>query len=140
MGETLTPRQFEVLYNARIEDGGKVKYIKDNDSNLFLDARDIVRLLDEQRESARRRMVIEGKCSENESEEKLQEMVQQACKDAPTEFDEKRMRREFRSIKDLFEMTQNPQKLFEKEYHFDEGLGQSLKDHVDELKATFPDL
>jgi hypothetical protein len=47
MGETLTPRQFEVLYNARIEDGGKVKYIKDNDSNLFLDARDIVRLLDE---------------------------------------------------------------------------------------------
>jgi hypothetical protein len=36
--------------------------------------------------------------------------------------------------------VQNPQKLYEKEYYFDEGLGQSLKDHVDELKTTFADL
>jgi hypothetical protein len=27
--------------------------------------------------------------------------------------------------------------LFEKEYHFDEGLGQSLKDHVAEIKQNF---
>jgi hypothetical protein len=47
---------------------------------------------------------------------------------------------EFRKMLELFQTIQNPEKLYEKEYYFDEGLGQSLKDHVDELKTTFPDL
>ena len=104
MGETLTPRQFELLYNARIEDGGKIKYIKDNHSNLFLDSRDIVRLLEEQRESARRRMIKDGKWTESESEQKMQEMIAKAYQDAPTDIDEKKMKREFRKLLDLFQM------------------------------------
>jgi hypothetical protein len=28
----------------------------------------------------------------------------------------------------------------EKEYYFDEGLGESLKDHVDDLKTRFPEI
>ena len=28
----------------------------------------------------------------------------------------------------------------EKEYYFDEGLGESLKDHVEDLKSRFPEL
>lgn len=67
MGEKLTPRQFEHLYKARLEGGGQIKYIKDNDSNIFLDSRDMVRLMEEQRESARRRMVQHGKWTETES-------------------------------------------------------------------------
>jgi len=31
-------------------------------------------------------------------------------------------------------LMDNPERLLEKEYHFDEGLGQSLNDHVSELK------
>jgi len=74
-----------VLYNSRLEEGGKVKYIKDNHSNLFLDQRDIVRLLEEQRESARRRMIKDGKWTENESEQKMQEMVAKIYQEAPTD-------------------------------------------------------
>jgi hypothetical protein len=47
MGENLTPRQFELLYQTKVDGQGKIKYIKDKDSNLFLDARDLVRLMEE---------------------------------------------------------------------------------------------
>jgi len=33
-----------------------------------------------------------------------------------------------------------PDKLFDKEYHFDEGMGQSLNEHVAELKENHPDM
>jgi hypothetical protein len=34
----------------------------------------------------------------------------------------------------------NPERLLEKEYHFDEGLGQSLNSHVNELKTKYPEM
>lgn len=34
----------------------------------------------------------------------------------------------------------NPERIFDKEYHFDEGLGQSLNDHVIEIKTKFPEM
>lgn len=37
-------------------------------------------------------------------------------------------------------MMEHPEKLLEKEYYFDEGLGQSLKDHVEELQKNWPGL
>ncbi len=58
IGETLTARQFGLLYKAKIEDGTQVRYIRDKDNNAFLDARDMVRLMDEQREATRRRNVL----------------------------------------------------------------------------------
>ena len=79
MGEKLTPRQFQLLYKARVEDGNQVKYIRDNESNTFLDSRDMVRILEEQRESARRRMVMQGTCTEDQSESKMQEMIAKAA-------------------------------------------------------------
>lgn len=30
--------------------------------------------------------------------------------------------------------------MLEKEYYFDEGLGQSVEEHVNEIKRDFPDL
>jgi len=30
--------------------------------------------------------------------------------------------------------------MYEKEYYFDEGLGESLIDHVENIKSKFPDL
>ena len=32
----------------------------------------------------------------------------------------------------------NPEKLFEKEFHFDEGMGVSLADHMAELRKQYP--
>jgi hypothetical protein len=36
------------------------------------------------------------------------------------------MKSEINNMIELFGKLQSPEKLFEKEYHFDEGLGQSL--------------
>lgn len=33
---------------------------------------------------------------------------------------------------------EHPESLLEKEYYFDETLGQSLKDHIDQIKQDFP--
>lgn len=41
--------------------------------------RDIVRILDEQKESTRRRMVLEGKWSEAESEDRMKQAVREAA-------------------------------------------------------------
>ncbi len=35
-------------------------------------------------------------------------------------------------------MADNPERLLEKEYYFDETLGQSLDAHAAELKAKYP--
>lgn len=43
-------------------------------------------------------------------------------------------------IVDTMLRMETPEKLFEKEYHFDEGLGQTLDEHVKELKEKFPGL
>ena len=37
-------------------------------------------------------------------------------------------------------MTDNPRRLLEKEYYFDEGLGESLQDHAKKIKQEHPDL
>ena len=46
----------------------------------------------------------------------------------------------FREFKEFYDQLDNPSRLFEKEYIFDEGLGESLKEHVESLKSEFPDL
>ena len=38
----------------------------------------------------------------------------------------------------FFKNIQNPETVFDKEYYFDEGLGESLKDHVEDIKSRFP--
>jgi len=60
LGENLTPRQFGVLYNAKVDHASKVNFMKDQDRKGFLSARDAVRLMDEQREALRRRRVANG--------------------------------------------------------------------------------
>ena len=48
--------------------------------------------------------------------------------------------RVFREFKDYYDKIQHPEKMFEKEYIFDEGLGQSLKEHVESIKTNFPSI
>ena len=114
--------------------------MRDTERKQFVDNRDLVRIMDEQKESARRRMVIHGEWKEEESVQKMQESIEEATLDAPEYLDEYQGMRDFTELKDLFFSIQNPDRLFEKEYHFDEGLGESVKEHVEGLKKRFPDL
>ena len=71
LGETLSPRQFGVLYKAKMDEGSQMQFIKDTERRQFIESRDLVRILDEQKESYRRRMVASGEWTEEESGERV---------------------------------------------------------------------
>lgn len=102
LGETLSPRQFGVLYKAKIEHGQQVKFMKDSQRQNFLENRDMVRLMEEQREAARRRLVMSGQWSEQESHEKMVEAMQEGLKDAPEIKDDFQFQRDFQDLKNFF--------------------------------------
>lgn len=54
------------------------------------------------------------------------------------EIDRNRFNRDLKVALREFKETMSPENLLEKEYHFDEGVGVSLNDHVAELKKTYP--
>lgn len=47
LGENLTPRQFGLLYNVKIDHASKMSFLKDSERKAFINARDTVRLMDE---------------------------------------------------------------------------------------------
>lgn len=71
LGETLSPKQFAMLYNAQLDKRAAIVFQKDQDRKQFIDHRDIVRLQDEEMESARIRKVINGEWTEEESHSKI---------------------------------------------------------------------
>ena len=46
--------------------------------------------------------------------------------------------RDFASVVEAVKLMDSPERLFEKEYYFDERLGQSLDEYTEELKAKYP--
>lgn len=48
-----------------------MQFIKDTERRQFIESRDLVRILDEQKESYRRRMVASGEWTEEESGERV---------------------------------------------------------------------
>jgi hypothetical protein len=55
MGEKLTPRQFALLYNAKTDDKAQITFQKNKEREQFISNRDVVRILEEQKESDRRK-------------------------------------------------------------------------------------
>ena len=51
-----------------------------------------------------------------------------------------RMEREEEMFNRIMKTLRNPSQFFEKEYYFDEKLGVSLSDHIDDIKKNFPDV
>lgn len=140
LNETLTPNQFQSLYGAKLDDARYVKFIKDNDRREYIDSRDMARLFEERKEVARRRLVLQGECSEAESYDRIRKELEEISQDAPTYEEEQQAVREFYQTKNFMQSIQSPERLLEKEYYFDEGLGESVKEHVEHLKKEFPDL
>lgn len=79
----MSPRQFGLLYKAKVEHGTQVKFMKDHDRNQFLDNRDMVRLMDEQREACRRRKVLSGEWTEEASQDLMQDVIREANENEP---------------------------------------------------------
>ena len=96
--------------------------------------------MDEQRESCRRHNVISGKWKEEESEQKMKELDLEAAKNAPVYDNDITDKADFLEIINFFKNIHSPSTLFDKEYYFDEGLGESLQEHVDDIKSRFPQI
>ena len=114
--------------------------MKTEEKGQFLDNRDMVRMLEEQREASRRRMVLKGECTEDESYGKMRDALRESDKNAPEEYEHYKNMRDYRDLRDIFLNLQNTKQIFDKDYYFDEGLGESLKSHVDTIKERFPDI
>jgi hypothetical protein len=117
-----------------------MRFMKDANKQDFIDQRDLVRIMDEQREAVRRRNVLQGKWTEAESEAKMKELDVDAASKAPLYDNDMTKRRDLLEFYNFFKSIQNPQTLYDKEYYFDEGLGESLKEHVEDLNTRFPDI
>ena len=139
MGEKLTPRQFELISGDHSIKGDSRMYAaKDSNNDNFLDRRETIRLRGELAESERRRNVLSGEWTEEESHDNLKQLLAERVRGQPSP---QHAWRHFAAIKDkldVYRSTDTPERLLEKEYHFDEGLGESLQEHTTELKKFNP--
>lgn len=103
-----------------------------------MDRRDTIRLHNELIEQGRKRKVINGEWTEQESHQKIKELVEEAIAITPKPLQTKRLRKDIDDYLHDFHTLDSPERMMLKEYHFDESLGQSLADHCDELKQRYP--
>lgn len=78
-----------------MDDARYVKFIKDNDRREYIDSRDMARLFEERKEVARRRLVLQGECSEAESHDRIRKELEEISQEAPTYEEEQQAVREF---------------------------------------------
>ena len=145
LGETLSPKQFSLLFEASIDKQAKVRMMKGQDRQQFINDRDCVRLGDEAREAARRRNVLQGKWTEEESHEAIRQLErEEAAKEHLDARDNEQRLRDFVEQRQLMSYVigdeEGLRRRMEKEYYFDEGLGESLQEHIEDLKQRFPEL
>ena len=68
----------------------------------------------------------------------MKELDLEAAKNAPVYNNDITDKADFIELLNFFKNIHSPQTFFDKEYYFDEGLGESLKDHVEDIKSRFP--
>ena len=83
-------------------------------------------------------MVITGQWREEESHRKLQERLDEINESIPTRSSYDIGRREERKKVIAMIERRGPNDVEEREYYFDEGLGESLNDHVAKLTRDVP--
>jgi hypothetical protein len=130
MGQKLTPRQYEIIAGKYRQEDAKLSHVKNTMHGDFLDRRETIKLQQEAVERFRRQRVIKGDWTEQESHQKLKEYVEREYSLMPGPQKMKQMRKEFDDIIDGVKALDHPERLLEKEYYFDESLGESLDDHV----------
>ena len=103
-------------------------------------AKDKIRNIEELVESYRRNMVMTGEWTEDESRLRMQIHLDDLQEKFPTKKVHAIARREEKKRIDEFHSLRNSKQIMQREYYFDEGLGESLNDHTAELKKKFPAL
>lgn len=93
--------------------------------------------MEETAERLRRQKVISGEWTESESMQKLREHIAD-CQERLESVDWKQKARDKKKAMALLKTSHKPNMLKEKEYHFDEGVGVSLDEHVKNLKNQYP--
>ena len=91
-------------------------------------------------ESYRRRMVQVGEWPEVESRQLLQHKLDQIQEEFPVQSKFAIQKRDNLNAYDQLMQLRNSTEVAEREYYFDEGLGQSLNEHIAELKQQFPNV
>lgn len=110
----------------------------DNQNEEFLNARHQARLMEEYTERIRRQKVLSGEWSEAESHQKLQAYLDDIEQIQLNSKDLRQRRRDYDNyIKTMSNNLSQALKM-EKEYHFDETVGVSLKSHINQLKQKYP--
>lgn len=95
-------------------------------------------LAQEHAEKIRRQMVKAGEWTEQESAAKLQQFIAEKSKELPGSNFQKKITRDSQDILEAIRMMDNPDTLLEKEYYFDESLGESLDQHCQKIKKRYP--
>lgn len=138
MGQKLTPRQYEIIAGKYRQDDAKLSHVKNTMHGDFLDRRESIKLQQEAVERFRRQRVMKGDWTEQESHQKLKEYVEREYKLLPGPHKMKQWRKDFDDVLDGVKLLDHPERVLEKEYYFDESLGESLDDHVHDLKSRYP--
>ena len=86
----------------------------------------------------RRQKVASGEWTEGESNQQLQNFLVELDRDTMGTNKERIFLRDLEAMIKGMQLMDNPERLMEREYHFDENLGQSLDDHIAELKQKLP--
>ena len=85
-------------------------------------------------------MVHLGEWPEEESRQLMQAKLDAIMEEFPVQSRYDIVEREHYKHFDLMMSMRNSDTMTEREYYFDEGLGQSLNDHIAEVKQQFPDV
>jgi len=92
VSERLTPRQFEMIANISSPAGSTkeiLSRVKDVNHASFLDRREMVRLAQEKAESIRRRKVMDGLWTEEDSHQRLNEHMADLAAGQASDIDRK---------------------------------------------------
>jgi len=138
IGQTLTPRQFEML--SGMDSSGTIKNQRylDNRGKQYLTNQDQIRLFEEHIEKMRRQKIKSGEWQEETSMQEVERYLAGVEAEVMDPKERKKYYRDLEKAVALYEEMDNPESLLEKEYHFDETCGVSLDDHITSLKSQFP--
>jgi hypothetical protein len=114
VSERLTPRQFELMSNEMSSSGSNngeaLGRIKDVNHYNFLGRRELIRLAQEKAEAIRRRKVMDGEWTENESHMKLNDLLADRAATELSATDRKNQMNDTMEMIQAIRLTENPER------------------------------
>lgn len=140
VGGKMTARQYAVFMNMSMDELQQIKLEKQKEEKMKVEAKDEIRNIEELLESRRREKVLQGQWPEADSHMLLQQELDEALVKFPTASSFQIFMREWKKQEVAAREMRNSSQILEREYYFDEGLGQSLNEHTAELRKQYPNV